>query len=101
MSCGTVANQGFDRAAIEKELTQMELDWMDAALKGNVDLIRRVAADDFVHTYNDESENKSHMIENWSLVIAGSGASDNIKVNVLGPDVAVVTGRESSVPAQK
>ncbi len=83
-------------AAIEKELLQLDREWATAALTRNVEAVRRIEADDSTVTYIDGStgtkadyirdvESGGLTAESWDLA--------DLKVRVLGPNSAVITGR--------
>ena len=86
----------IDKAAIEKELMQLEKDWATASVTKNADAVRRVEADDIVITYPDGTTGTKaddvKDIETGALTAEGWELAD-VNVRVLSPDAAVVTGR--------
>jgi ketosteroid isomerase-like protein len=100
LSAGTTASaapQTSDRASIERTLIQIEQDWMRASVAGDVEFYRRTLSNEFVHTADGLVADKIRYIEEAmasGALVMGSGVSDDIKVVVLGPDAAVVTGHD-------
>jgi len=86
----------IDKAAIEKELLQLEHDWATASVTRNADAVRRVEADDIAVTYPDGTTGTKaddvKDIETGALTSEGWELAD-VTVRVLSADAAVVTGR--------
>jgi len=87
-----------DKAAIEAELTKIENDWPRIIKERDGAAIRRVEADDVFLVYPDGQtggkEQDIKDIESGSLS-ADSWEITDLKVNVLGKDVAVVSLRNT------
>lgn len=85
-----------DKAAIEAELTRIENDWPRIIKEHDVATVRKIEADDAVFIYPDGSlGDKAQDVKDME---AGSLSADSwevldLKVNVLGKDSAVVSGR--------
>lgn len=90
-------------AAAEAELKKLEREWFDAVVKGDVEALKRILADDFAALNDDGSFiNKAKMIE---LSRAGLVKLDEIKTDEfnlrLYGNTAVVTGRATYIRDQK
>lgn len=86
----------FDAAAIETEIKQLAHDWVSTAQNYDPEIVKRVVADDAVLVYPDGMlatkadelrlvESKGMKVESFEIV--------EMKVTVLGPDHAYITGR--------
>lgn len=86
----------LDTAAIGNELRQMERDWGQAVRRHDAEAIRRIEADDIVSTAPDGTVfTKQQDVQDVQSGNLTADAWDQVdmKVNVLDPDAAVVTGR--------
>jgi hypothetical protein len=87
-----------DKSAIEAELTKIENDWPRIIKERDAAAVRRIEADDIFIIYPDGStgnkEQDAKDIESGSLT-ADSWEITDLKVNVLGPDSAVVALRNT------
>ncbi len=85
-----------DTAAIEAELLRIENDWPRIIKEKDAEAVKRIEADDAIFVYPDGSVGD----KNTDVNDIGSGALTaeswemlDLKVNVLGKDAAVVSGR--------
>ena len=85
-----------DTASIETALKKLEADWANAYKTKDVATIRRVLADDIVLTYPDGSPGTKDIEVQFAetgAFSADSWETHDEKVNVLGADAALMTGR--------
>jgi ketosteroid isomerase-like protein len=86
-----------DKAAIERDLLQMEHDWLAATTNRDVATVSRIEADDIIMTYPDGTTGTK--VDELKTVQDGDITADSweiaeSKVNVLDANAAVVTGRQ-------
>lgn len=97
------AKETFDAAAIQAAVLQAERDWIKAGETYDVEMIKRIVADDAILVYPDGSsgtkadevkiaETKAITGSGWELV--------DPKVTVLNADSAFITGRSLVKSAQ-
>ncbi len=91
-----IAEPTPDKAAIETELTKIENDWPRVLKDHDAGAVKRFEADDAVFIYPDGSlGNKTQDVKDIEsgALSAESWEIADLKVNVLGNDSAVVSGR--------
>jgi len=86
-----------DAGAIERDLVQMERDWLAATTNRDVATVNKIEADDIIMTYPDGTTGTK--VDELKVVQDGSITADSweladTKVNVLDANTAVVTGRQ-------
>ncbi len=85
-----------DKAAIEAELTKIENDWPRIIKDHDAATVKRIEADDAVFVYPDGSiGDKAADVKDMEsgALTADTWEVSEVKVNVLGNDLAVVSGR--------
>jgi hypothetical protein len=83
-----------DRAAMEERLYQMEYDWVAANESGDVSVLDRLFAEDFIYTIDDGT---LYLKEAFIALAAGdAGSVDSIRIEAMETrwyaNTAVVTG---------
>jgi ketosteroid isomerase-like protein len=90
------AKESFNPATIEAEVLKTERDWFKAGETYDVEMIKRIVADDAVLVYPDGSTgtkaDEVHIAETKAVTGSGWELSD-LKVTVLSADAAFITGR--------
>ncbi len=102
-----IASRGKGRisktAVVEAELKKLEREWFDAVVKGDVETLNRILADDFI-ALNDDGGfiDKARMTEMLQarLVKLDEIRTDEFKLRVYS-DTAVVTGRATYIRDQE
>src|SRR5713226_1339328 len=85
-----------DKAAISAELTRIENDWPRIIKDHDAATVKRIEADDAVFVYPDGSiGDKAADVKDMEsgALTADTWEVSEVKVNVLGSDLAVVSGR--------
>lgn len=90
------AKETFDAAAIETEIKQLSRDWVSTAQNYDIEIIKRVVADDAVLVYPDgllaTKADEERLVESKAMKVDSFEIVES-KVTVLGPDSAFITGR--------
>lgn len=90
------AKEPINPVAIETEVTKLEREWAAGAQRHDAEAVAKILADDLVMVYPDGvTGNKSTELRDIAskAMTADSWELHDLKVTVLGPDAAFVTGR--------